>query len=256
MKIGCISWSHRNDFSNGKLDILTWMEHCKIDCGLDGVEIWNNHFKSLEEDYLKKIKDKGKELKLPIYSVATKCLFGDFSEKEVEKAKQTMREWLEATEFLGADIMRISIGGEDLRNPERQDKVFESLKEVIKEGKYQQIKVGIENQEPGVVQNIQDVKRMSEKSEGLLKLVLDNGSFINKADSYEFMKETLVNAAVVHAKFFQIREDGSDEILDYEKIREILKESEYDGYVSIEYDSQEPAIRDVPKIAAYLKSIL
>lgn len=54
MKIGCISWSHRKGFQEGKMDVFTWMEHCKKDCGLDGVELWNNHFDSLDQIYLKK----------------------------------------------------------------------------------------------------------------------------------------------------------------------------------------------------------
>lgn len=256
MKIGCISWSHRNDFSDGKMDVFQWMEHCKRDCRLDGVEIWNNHFLSLDEEYLKKIKEKSQELELPVYSVATKCVFGDFSEEEIEKAKDTMRKWLAATDFLGVPAMRISVGGSDLRLESHQKAVFEALSEVIREGKYPDITVGIENQEPGVVQDSLDVGMMWEKSKGALKLILDNGSFINKEDSYGFMEETLDKAAVVHAKFFDIREDGSDKMLDYPRIREILERSSYRGYVSIEYDSMEPAVRDVPRIAGYLRDLL
>ena len=152
--------------------------------------------------------------------------------------------------------MRISVGGSDLRLESHQKAVFEALSEVIREGKYPDITVGIENQEPGVVQDSLDVGMMWEKSKGALKLILDNGSFINKEDSYGFMEETLDKAAVVHAKFFDIREDGSDKMLDYPRIREILERSSYRGYVSIEYDSMEPAVRDVPRIAGYLRDLL
>lgn len=256
MKIGCISWSHRNDFANDKMDLIKWMEHCKKDAGVDGVEVWNNHFTSLGKEYLETLHEKSKELDLPIYSIATKCIFGSFTVQEIEKAQQTMRDWLEATDYLGASIMRISVGGDDLRNLTHQEMVFTALTEVIKECKYTNIQVGIENQEPGVVQNIEDVELMVKKSDGLLKLVLDNGSFINKQTSYEFTKQTICHAAVVHVKFFDITKDGSDQILDYERIGTILKDSGYNGYLSIEYDSQEPAVRDVPKIVKYLRKIL
>lgn len=256
VKIGCISWSHRNSFTNGEMDIFKWMEHCKYDCLLDGVEVWNNHLESLDENYLQKLKEKSAELNLPVYSVATKCVFGGFSEDEIHAAQCTMRDWLKATEYLGAAIMRISVGGERLRDAERQIKVFDSISEVIREGKYPQISVGIENQEPGVVQDITDVKKMKEISGGKLKVILDNGSFLNKNDSYEFLEEALPDAAVVHAKFFDIREDGSDRILDYKRIKRILQKDCYDGYISIEFDSNEPAERDVPKIASYLRKLL
>ena len=256
MKLGCISWSHRNAFADGALDLEKWIKHCNEDAHLDGVEIWNNHLPSLDEAFLKKIKACAEENNLVIYSVATKCKFGDFSKKEVEHEQQVMRDWLNATSVLGASIMRISIAGNDLRNPEHQEIVFRALTDVIKEGSYPEITVGIENQEPGVVQNSADVKRMLDISGGLLKVVLDNGSFLDKQDSYEFLETNLPNAAVVHLKFFDLADDGSDKVLNYSRISDILHKSVYDGYLSIEYDSNEPAIRDVPKIAKYLRTII
>lgn len=255
MKIGCISWSHRNDVANKAIDLIGWMEHCKKDAKLDGVELWNNHFESLEKEYLETLLAKSRELELPIYSVATKCVFGDFSDEAIEKVKATMDAWLAATDFLGAPNMRVSIGGENLRDPEHQKKVFTTLTEVLERNEYPNITVGIENQEPGVVQNAEDVFKMNEVSGGRLKLILDNGSFLNKEDSYQFMIDTLPYASVVHTKFFSIAEDGHDCVLDYAKVKEILDASEYDGYLSIEYDSQEPALRDVPVIAEYMRTL-
>lgn len=255
MKIGCISWSHRKEFEEGKLDLFSWMEHCKKDAGLDGVELWNNHFSSIEPAYLERLLEKSKALELPIYSVATKCVFGAFSPEEVEKAKQTLRDWLRVADTLGSGLLRVSIGGQELRDPQRQSTVFTSLRDVVQEGAFPHIKVGIENQEPGVVQNAADVETMREQSEGALCLILDNGSFINKADSYAFMEKTLPVAGVVHAKFFDLNDDGSDRMLEYTRVLEILQNAAYTGYVSIEYDSQEPASRDVPRIAAYLRRL-
>ena len=251
MKIGCISWSHRKDFEEGRLDLFSWMEHCK-NAGLDGVELWNNHFDSIEKPYLQKLLAKSKELELPIYSVATKCIFGAFSREEIEVAMQTLRNWLTVADTLGAGLLRVSVGGQELRDPAHQRAVFEALGDVVREKAYPHIRVGIENQEPGVVQNAADVRAMVVQSGNALCLILDNGSFINKNDSYGFMRETLPIAGVVHAKFFDIAEDGSDKVLDYTRIRSILKEAGYEGYLSIEYDSQEPAMRDVPRIANYM----
>lgn len=255
MKIGCISWSHRNDVANGTMDIFSWIEHCKKDAKLDGIELWNNHFDSINTDYLEKIKSKSDELNIPIYSVATKCLFGDFTDEEISNAKQTLRDWLDVADYLNSPLLRVSIGGNNLRENKNQLTVFDALTEVILENKYPNIQVGIENQEPGVVQNIDDVKLMVKRSNDKLKLILDNGSFINKEDSYEFTQKTIEHAGVVHLKFFDILADGSDKVLDYNRIAEIIKKSDYNGYLSIEFDSNEPATRDVPLIAKYLKTL-
>lgn len=256
MKIGCISWSHRQAFDEGKLDVFSWMEHCKRDARLDGVELWNNSLTSLDKEYLARIKAKAAELGLDIFSVATKAQFGGYSDDEVRKAQQTTRDWMEATAFLGAPVMRLSIGGDDPRDPSHQKTVFASLAEVVREKSGLGLRVGIENQEPGVVQNTADVEAMAAASGGVLGLVLDNGSFLNKADSYPFMEQTLKYAVVVHLKFFDIAPDGSDKVLDYPRIAGIIKGGPYAGYLSIEYDSSQPALRDVPVIASYLRTLL
>lgn len=254
MKIGCISWSHRNEFGEGKLDLLKWIEHCKIDCKLDGVELWNNSFASTDADYLDALVQKSRELGIPIYSVASKCVFGDFSSKFIEECKNTLNKWLGIADSLNAPLLRISVGGNDLRNPKHQTIVFKTLSAVLEENRYPQIRVGIENQEPGVVQNAVDVFKMRKDSDNLLWLILDNGSFINKSDSYDFLKDTLEVAAVVHTKFYDINKDGSDNVLDYNRIKNIINESGYDGFLSIEYDSDKSAIENVPIIAEYMRN--
>lgn len=254
MKIGCISWSHRNEFGDGKLDLFKWIEHCKGDCKLDGIELWNNSFESTEMEYLAALNRKSRELQIPIYGVASKCVFGDFSSKFIEESKSTLNKWLDITNSLNAPLLRISIAGDDLRNPEHQTIVFKTLASVLKENRYPKIRVGIENQEPGVVQNSADVIKMRKESDNLLWLILDNGSFINKSDSYDFLKENIGVSAVVHTKFFDINKDGSDNVLDYNRIRNIIIESGYDGFLSIEYDSNKSAIEDVPVIANYMRN--
>lgn len=254
MRIGCISWSYRKEFESNKYDLFSWIRHCAQEVHLDGVELWNNHFTSLEPEYLDRISAACRENDVELYSVASKCIFGDFGESEVADAQQTLRQWLAAANRLGAPLLRVSIGGKELRDPARQNIVFKSLADVVREGSYPHITVGIENQEPGVVQNAADVEAMDRATQGTLKLVLDNGSILDKSTAYEFMSRTIPYAAVIHLKFFDIEPDGADQVLDYSRIIPIIKASGYDGFVSIEFDSDRPASEDVPKIADFLRT--
>lgn len=254
MKIGCISWSYRNEFSDGTFDFPKWIRHCAREAGLEGVELWNNHFESLKTDYLDSLKTLCKEEGLELYSVATKCDFGNFAGEEIAHAKNTLREWLSAADRLGVRILRVSIAAKNERDPQRQKVIFESLTEVINENGYPRICVGIENKEPSAVQDIEDVKLMDKVSEGKLKLILDNGSIIDKSTVYNFMEKTLQYAALVHAKFFHIDESGGDKIIDYNRIIPIVQKSGYNGFLSIEYDSDKKASQDVPLIAQFLNN--
>ena len=256
MKIGCISWSYRKEFTNGKYDLISWLRHCSSEAMIDGVELWNNHFNSLDDNYLDHISSFCKSEGLDLYSVATKCDFGNFSEIDVENAMITLREWLAVADRLGVTTLRVSISGVYDHEPDRQNKVFENITKVINENKYPLIIVGIENKEPSVVQNSGDVKLMDKISKSKLKLILDNGSFIDKETIYDFMEETLPYAALVHAKFFEIDQDGADKVLDYRRIIPIIRRSGYDGFLSIEYDSEQLASRDVPLIAKYLRKMV
>jgi sugar phosphate isomerase/epimerase len=254
MKIGCISWSYRNEFDSGKYDFFSWFEHCAQEAKLDGVELWNNHFQSTEDDYLNKLLQKSEEQRLNIYSVASKCKFGSFSESEIKGAKQTLRDWLKITDRLGVKTLRISLSGENERDPDHQRIIFESMTDVINEAKYPHITVGIENKEPSAVESPMDVALMNDVSEGKLKLILDNGSIVDKSTVYDFMEKTLPYADLVHAKFFDIDENGQDNVLDYNRIIPIIKSSDYDGFISIEYDGEGVASIDVPIIAQFLKT--
>ena len=256
MKIGCISWSYRNAFADNKYDLLNWIRHCSRDVKLDGVELYNNHFVSLEEEYLDTISAICREEKIELYSVATKCLFGNFSKDEIKSAQTTLRNWLAATNRLGVSTMRVSIGGEELRDPTHQQIVFKSLTEVINEGEYPSISVGIENQEPGVVQQIEDVIEMDQLSVGKLKLILDNGSFFDKSTVYKFIENAMPYAILIHAKLREFDPRQGDTILDYHRIIDLLAASKYEGYLSVEYDGEGEASELVPKFVAFLRDKL
>lgn len=251
MKLGCISWSYRNEFADGKFDLPGWIRYCGRELRLDGVELWNNHFASLKPAYLDELSEACRDGGVTLYSTATKCLYGDFTPGEILDAQKTLRQWLAVAGHLGSPLLRVSIGGNDLRNPQRRQTVFQSLTEVVRENG--RITVGIENQEPGLVQNADDVEEMDRASGGLLKLVLDNGSLLDKSTAYAFMQRTIPYAAVIHLKFFDIEPSGADRVLDYGRIFPILTASGYDGFLSIEFDSPRPASEDVPRIAEYLR---
>lgn len=235
------------------MDIFSWIRHCARDAQLDGVEIWNNHLTSLEPEYLERVSAALNAENVGLYTVASKLQYGLFSPEEVEQAQGTLRTWLAVTDRLGAPVLRISIGGNGVGDPERKTIVFKSVEAVIDEGGYPHITVAIENQEPGIVANAIDVSAMNTATDGKVKLLLDNGSIIDKSSVYEFMKRSLPLAAGVHVKFFDVSDDGSDRVLDYDRIIPILRAADYDGYLSIEYDSENRASDDVPKIADYLR---
>ena len=65
-------------------------------------------------------------------------------------------------------------------------------------------------------------------------MALDTGNFPD--DPYESIKKTAHLAVIVHAKLYELDEEGNEKKLDYEKIVSILSERNYLGFLSIEFD--------------------
>jgi len=72
---------------------------------------------------------------------------------------------------------------------------------------------------------------------------LDTGNF---TDGWSSIQKVLRHAQHVHAKFWQVAGDGSDEKVDYERIIPALRQARYDGWISYEYEAPEPEETGVP----------
>jgi len=257
MKIGCISWSYRKQFADGTYDLFSWMKHCSEVSRLDGVELWNNHVESLDEKYLKAVSAEATSRGLQIYSFAAKLSFGEFREEQLHQVKETVGAWIRAAQLVRVPILRFSIGGEDLRSPSRRSLTFDTLRTSVEQNaaRLQDLSIGIENQEPGFIQSADDVEEMVRVLGGRVGLILDNGSFLDRKTSYDFVRRTLRHALLFHAKFYDFSDEVGDRVLDYNKMRDLLRASTYRGYISIEMDSDVSATAFVPRMAAYLRKL-
>jgi len=75
-------------------------------------------------------------------------------------------------------------------------------------------------------------------------------------DGWPSVQKPLGIAAHVHAKFWKPAPDGSDEKVDYARIIPALRAAGYDGWVSFEYEAEEPETTGIPRALAYLKRML
>jgi len=257
MRIGCISWSYRDEFADGTYDLSSWLKHCAEVARLDGVEIWNKHVESLDEKYLKDVSAEARSRGLQVYSLASKLSFGDFSDDHIARVEEDLRIWLQAAHRVGAPILRFSIGGEDLRSSGRRSLIFDTIRNSLEQNEriLQGVRIGIENQEPGFIQSAEDVDEMVRVLGGKVGLILDNGSFLDRRTSYDFVRRTVDDALLFHAKFYDFADETGDRVLDYGKMRDLLRASTYRGYLSIEMDSKASATAFVPRIAGYLRRL-
>lgn len=255
MRVGCAAYSYRRELTSGAMRLEDFIETCWR-LGLDGVELTAYYFESLEEDYLRRLKRLAVDYGLDIRATA---VGNDFCIPDPEARAEQVRlvkRWVDASLYLGAPILRVFAGS--VREGYGEDEVFrwavEAFRECTDYASDKGVVLALENH-GGITSTSDRVARIVEAVDSeWFRVNLDVGNY--KVDPYREIEETVRYAVHVHAKFLDVRPDGSDGRIDHAKILEILRKAGYRGYLSIEYEGEEDASTAVPRAARFLKRLI
>jgi len=258
MKLGCICGTFNRSFEAGLMNQVQFLLRCASDLKVQGVELQDIHFPQTRPAYLQMLRRTARELNLAIIGVGVHNDFGrtdpTIRQSEVVKVKQ----WIEVAEQIGAPLVRVFAGypeGDPAQNGARWPAMIDSLREVAGFAGHAGVRLGLENHNhaaftPTASEFLQVLAEV--KSPHLVPL-LDTGNYV---DGWPSVQKTVGIAAHVHAKFWKVAADGSDEKVDYARIIPALRAAGYDGWVSFEYEAEEPEATGIPRALAYLKRIL
>ncbi|HUT57177.1 MAG TPA: sugar phosphate isomerase/epimerase family protein [Phycisphaerae bacterium] len=260
MKTSCSSWSYHRTFKAGRIDQMAWLAECaKLE--LDGVELLTHHFPNAERDYLKQVKKACSDLYLTIamMSAGGHLTVADDAKRAAEV--EQIGKWTEVAAFLGAPRVRFFCGsGPELQagGAELYAKVVEAMRQVAAIGEREGIVMALENH--GNVSADQLLSLLKDVDSPYVKFTLDTGNFPPASqvgpETYKSIERCAPHAAIVHAKFFNVAADGTDEDFDWHKIRDILAGAGFRGFLSVEYegeDADETAV--MRRIAKFLKTL-
>ena len=243
MKTSCSSWSYHRTIDAGKMDLMSWLTEC-ADLGLDGVELLSNHFPTTERDYLIQLKKTCADLYLTIAMVSAGGHLTTVDDAQRASDVREIGQWVRHAEFLGAPRVRFFCGsGEELQagGPQLYDKVLAAVKEVAEIGAACGIVMAMENH--GSTTADQLLSLCKDVDNPYLKFTLDTGNFPPTSrvgpETYTSIARCAPHAAIVHAKFFDVAADGSDSEFDWHKIRGVLGDSGYRGFLSVEYEGED-----------------
>ena len=268
MKLGCSSWSFHRLFEEGKIDQRRWIEKCADELLLDGIELLDFHFPSTNDTEIKRIKKLIVNKGLTISCISVSNNFGAPTERARQKEVEKVKKWIQIAQKYGASILRIFAGWPGLApwetNSSESNKIDEEklwcemitcIKECAKYAENTGIILAIENHNhKGFVKTADEVFRiMKEVNSDWVKLNLDTGGY---QDGYSAIEKTVNVSVHIHAKFFDINEEGSDQILDYNRIFNILNEKKYRGFISIEYEGKEREELAIPRIVKFLRQFI
>ncbi len=255
MKLSCICGSFNRAFEFGAMDQLQFLARCAADLKVQGVELQDIHFPQTRPSYLQMLRHTARDLNLQLVAVGVHNDFGrsdpTLRQSEVVKVKQ----WVEVAEQLGAPLVRVFAGYPEGDRQARWPAMIDSLREVATFARHAGVRLGLENHNHGAftptappfLQILDEVK-----SPHLVPLV-DTGNFV---DGWSSLEQVLEIAAHVHAKFRRVAEDGSEEEVDYARILTALRGAGYDGWITFEYEADEPRDEELSRALAYLKWVM
>jgi sugar phosphate isomerase/epimerase len=75
-------------------------------------------------------------------------------------------------------------------------------------------------------------------------------------DGFESIRRTARLARHIHAKFRRVGPDGRDRLVDHEAVVAELRQVDYQGCLSVEYEGEEAPETAVPRAVAYMRRVL
>jgi len=277
MKLACSSWSFEQVIAAGQMDQGEWLRFCAEELVLDGVELLDRHFPTTDIAYLREIKKLCADLYLTVCGASVSNDFGRPEAGERQQEVELVKAWVDIAQFLGAPVLRVFAGwlpaeqrreqgrgltgvlGRLLRREGAARRRFwaemvSCLRECASYAEEKGVVLGLENHDGnGLVTTADEVERcLREVSSPWLRHTLDTGNYGDLAS----IERTLPHAVKVHAKFYDVDEEGRDRRLDWERIMRILTEGGYRGFLSIEYEGAEDPRTALPRAVGYLRKLM
>jgi len=261
IKIGCAAYSYRQYFQDGSMTYESFIEKCH-QMELDGVELTLYWLPTTDNSYLRKLKKLALSHGLTISAAGTRSNFSLASAEERKKQAVEVGKWIRIANVLGAPCLRI-FGGQVPEGATKDQAIqwaIEGLKLCIEDAEENGIVLALENHnDKWVTGKADDMIRIIEEVDSeWLRVNLDVGNYYG--DIYDEIAKTVPYTVHIHARQragagpSAGKPEGVQEI-DYMRIKNILESKGYNGFVSLEYEYQEPAKTAVPNELEYLLKV-
>lgn len=276
MKISVSMYSLNSTISKEKWSIIDFINYAKS-ISLDGVELLDMYWKDKDKE-IEQVKETLKEndLYVSAYDVTNNFVKESMEERaeEIEKVKNG----IQVAKQLGTNIVRVFCGDlyGNLTYEDGQDWIVEGLKACAETAEREQIYLAIENHGLLAGKSDQVENIINSVNSKYVKSTFDTGNFLlvheEPQHAFDRLKEKVIH---VHFKDFRDKEPNElitgfystkgieligtipgDGQVDLAYIVKGLKEIEYDGWLSIEYEGFDDAKTANEEAVCRLKNLL
>jgi L-ribulose-5-phosphate 3-epimerase len=166
-----------------------------------------------------------------------------------------MENAIKRTKDLGSPILRVFAGWPSHNKEEQWNEMVRCMQVACLLADREGIVLAVENHNHGgFLQTSEDIHRIiTDVDSEWLRLNLDTGNYI---DGWESIEKTLIYTVQVHAKMMDIQKDGKDFTTDYPAFIKLLREKNYRGFVSLEYEGEEDSLPAVARGVDFLRGLM
>lgn len=253
LKLSLAQWSIHRALENGKLKAEDFPAIAKNNFGIDAVEYVNSFYKDHANDqkFWERLRAKADSLgvKSLLIMVDGEGDLGNPDANERKRAVENHFKWVDAASILGCHSIRVNAFGEGSKE-DVQAAMVDALKQLCSFAQKSTINVLIENH--GLYSSdaqwiAEIIKQVNMPNAGTLPDFgnwcmqiqwgsTQDGQCNEVYDRYKGVSEMLPYARGVSAKSYDFTEQGNETTIDYGLMLKIIKESDFDGYIGIEYE--------------------
>jgi sugar phosphate isomerase/epimerase len=254
LRTAICAYSFRRELKAGTMSYQD-LVRLAVDCEVDGLDLTVYWFPSTSPDFLLPLRLAAYKNGVEIYSISIRTDMcrptAELRAKEVEEIQR----WVDVAALLGAGHIRV-FGGNVPRGESEERAagwVAEILRRAAEYSSSKGVILGLENH-GGITlraERIIEIVRMVDSP--WVGINLDTGNF--RGNSYEQIALCVPHAVNVQYKIDMRDEQGRVEPADWERITGLLAEGGYKGYLALEYEGEDDAVKAVPPLLARLNEV-
>ncbi len=254
LKLSLAQWSIHRALDSGTLNAENFAAIAKNDFGISAIEYVNSFYKdhAADEDFWKKMRGKADSIgvKSLIIMVDEEGDLGNPNAVERKRAVENHYKWVNAASILGCHSIRINAFGEGSKE-EVQAAMVDALKQLCAYAKNKNINVLIENHGLYSADGKWITEIMQQVNMENVGTLPDFGNWCTSHkwgstqpgkecnevyDRYQGVSEILPFARGVSAKSYGFNAQGEETTIDYFKMLKMVQESDFTGYIGVEYE--------------------
>ncbi len=257
-KFSLAQWSYHKALFDGKMSTEEFIKIAARE-KYQGVEFVNQFFKDEIDNpaYFKNLNRIAKDLNIDnvLIMVDIEEDLGDQNEMIRQKSINIHKKWIDAAAHAGCGALRINAYGKGSAEQVLL-KCLESIKDLATYARPKNIKILIENHGgfssdakwlATLLQNLKEYNVSClldfdnwcmERSNGELW----GGECILTYPRYDGMKTLIHYASGISVKSFDFDQEGEETSISYQKMSDIIKNANFNGYLGIEYEGDDPNI--------------